>query len=295
VRVLWAFFFSFGVYWWVFGRTRAEAGGSGGGTQKKGQGRKEGLDSSKRGGAKLDFFFVVYSVAQCFTACLSRRCVFFLLSFARAFFAQLSYHSIYPRTTDVCFVRLKSHWQQCGFYLLLFFFFCGLFFLFASVVGGPKKKRASTNEAFDSLTFYCVSSSSLSFCWRRFVFRCFSCCSFQFLFLFVYFATKLHCLPLRPQLLSSSFSNALLLCTITESFPRYFPSLPSCMRLWNLQARARLWSRLFFCVLLRCMFFCPVLWVCLVDPEDDIQEVRPETQKKEGGEREKEWKRLQII
>jgi len=41
--------------------------------------------------------------------------------------------------------------------------------------------------------------------------------------------------------------------------------------------------------------FCPVLWVCLVDPEDDIQEVRPETQKKEGGEREKEWKRLQII
>lgn len=104
-------------------------------------------------------------------------------------------------------------------------------FLFASVVGGPKKKRASTNEAFDSLTFYCVSSSSLSFCWRRFVFRCFSCCSFQFLFLFVYFATKLHCLPLRPQLLSSSFSNALLLCTITESFPRYFPSLPSCMRL----------------------------------------------------------------
>jgi len=261
--------------------------------KRKNKGEKKALTPARGGGQNWIFFFVVYSVAQCFTACLSRRCVFFLLSFARAFFAQLSYHSIYPRTTDVCFVRLKSHWQQCGFYLLLFFFFCGLFFCSRRWWGDLRKKeqvRMKHSTALHFIVFLLLLYLFVGgvLCSVVFPVVHFNFFSFSFTSLLSYIASlsDRNCYLLLFQCSFVVYNNGI----VSTLF-----SLPPFLHEIVKSTGARGCGRDFFSASFTLHVSCPVLWVCLVDPEDDIQEVRPETQKKEGGEREKEWKRLQII
>jgi len=167
-------------------------------------------------------------------------------------------------------------------------------FLFASVVGGPKKKKEQVRMKHSTALHFIVFLLLLYLfvggvlCSVVFPVVHFNFFSFSFTSLLSYIASlsDRNCYLLLFQCSFVVYNNGI----VSTLF-----SLPPFLHEIVKSTGARGCGRDFFSASFTLHVSCPVLWVCLVDPEDDIQEVRPETQKKEGGEREKEWKRLQII